>query len=130
MGLIGCILAIMGFIVILGPVLVPLITSCMSSVFVTGLLVLAAPFIWIIDYFCKRQQRRIKIRIDKAMEEGADKGRIYFLNMQYEEAEERQEKLVNFTCTTIALTVFIIIRVFITFQIPEISYSLNRNVNL
>ena len=109
MGLIGCILAIIGFIVILGPVLWPLITSCMSSVFVAGLLVLAAPFIWIVDYFCKRQQRRIKISIDKAIEEGGDKGRIYFLNMQYEEAVERQEKLVNFTCTTIALTVFIII---------------------
>ena len=104
MGLIGCILAIIGFIVILGPVLWPLITSCISSVFVTGLMVLAAPFIWIIDYFCKRQQKRIQIQIDKAIEEGADKGRLYFLNMQYEEAEERQEKL-----TTIALTVFTII---------------------
>ena len=109
MGLIGCILAIIGFIVILGPVLWPLITSCISSVFVTGLIVLTAPFIWIIDYFCKRQQRRIKIKIDKAIEEGADKGRLYFLNMQYEEAEERQEKLINFTCTAIALTVFTII---------------------
>ena len=109
MGLIGCILAIIGFIVILVPVLWPLITSCISSVFVTGLMVLAAPFIWIIDYFCKRQQKRIQIKIDKAIDEGADKGRLYFLNMQYEEAEERQEKLINFTCTAIALTVFIII---------------------
>ena len=109
MGLIGCILAIIGFIVILGPVLWPLITSCISSVFVTGLMVLAAPLIWIIDYFCKRQQKRIQIKIDKAIDEGADKGRLYFLNMQYEEAEERQEKLINFTCTAIALTVFIII---------------------
>ena len=107
MGLIGCILAIIGFIVILGPVLWPLITSCISSVFVTGLMVLAAPFIWIIDYLCKRQQKRIQI--DKAIEEGADKGRLYFLNMQYEEAEERQEKLINFTVTTIASTVFTII---------------------
>ena len=109
MGLIGCILAIIGFIVILGPALWPLITSCFSGVFVTALLVLAAPFIWIIDYFCKRQQKRIQIKIDKAIEEGADKGRLYFLNMQYEEVEERQEKLINFTCTAIALTVFIII---------------------
>ena len=109
MGLIGCILAIIGFIVILGPVLWTLITSCISSVFVTGLMVLAAPFIWIIDYFCKRQQKRIQIQIDKAIEEGADKCRLYFLNMQYEEAEERQEKLINFTVTTIALTVFTII---------------------
>lgn len=109
MGLIGCILAIIGFIVILGPALWPLITSCISSVFVTGLLVLAAPFIWIIDYFCERQQKRIKIQIDKAIENSADKGRIYFLNMQYEEAKERQEKLIRFTCTTIALTIFVLI---------------------
>lgn len=109
MGLIGSILVIIGFIVIIGPALWPLITSCISSVFVTGLIVLAAPFIWIIDYFCERQQKKIMIQINKATEEGADKGRIYFLNMQYKEAEERQEKLVKFTCTTIALTCFILI---------------------
>ena len=109
MELIFSLIAIIGFIVILGPGLWPLITSCFSGVFVTALLVLAAPFIWIIDYFCKRQQKRIQIKIDKAIDEGADKGRLYFLNMQYEEAKERQEKLINFTCTAIALTVFIII---------------------
>ena len=49
------------------------------------------------------------MQIDKAIEDGADQGRLYALNMQYKEAEERQERLIRFTCTTIALTIFVLI---------------------
>ena len=97
------------FVVVAGPALWSLATTYITGAIATGLVVLTAPVMWIILYFCDRQQKRIQMQIDKAIEDGADQGRLYFLNMQYEEAKERQERLIRFTCTTIALTIFVLI---------------------
>lgn len=97
------------FVVVAGPALWSLATTYITGAIAAGLVVLTAPVMWIILYFCERQQKRIQMQIDKAIEDGADQGRLYALNMQYKEAEERQEKLIRFTCTTIALTIFVLI---------------------
>ena len=109
MQLIHGLIMLIVFIVVAGPALWSLAITYVAGAFAAGLIVLTAPLMWIILYFCERQQNKIQAQIEKATEEGADKGRIYILNMRYKEAEERQEKLINFTCTAIALTVFIII---------------------
>lgn len=97
------------FVVVAGPALWSLATTYITGAIAAGLVVLTAPVMWIILYFCERQQKRIQMQIDKAIEDGADQGRLYALNMQYKEAEERQERLIRFTCTTIALTIFVLI---------------------
>lgn len=97
------------FVVVAGPALWSLATTYITAAIAAGLVVLTAPVMWIILYFCERQQKRIQMQIDKAIEDGADQGRLYALNMQYKEAEERQERLIRFTCTTIALTIFVLI---------------------
>ena len=97
------------FVVVAGPALWSLATTYITGAIAAGLVVLTAPVMWIILYFCERQQKRIQLQIDKAIEDGADQGRLYALNMQYKEAEERQERLIRFTCTTIALTIFVLI---------------------
>lgn len=97
------------FVVVAGPALWSLATTYITGAIAAGLVVLSAPVMWIILYFCERQQKRIQMQIDKAIEDGADQGRLYALNMQYKEAEERQERLIRFTCTTIALTIFVLI---------------------
>lgn len=97
------------FVVVAGPALWSLATTYITGAIAAGLVVLTAPVMWIILYFCERQQKRIQLQIDKAIKDGDDQGRLYALNMQYKEAEERQERLIRFTCTTIALTIFVLI---------------------
>ena len=109
MQLIHGLIMLIVFVVVAGPALWSLATTYITGAIVAGLVVLTAPVMWIILYFCERQQKRIQMQIDKAIEDGADQGRLYALNMQYKEAEERQERLIRFTCTTIALTIFVLI---------------------
>ena len=105
------------FIVAFGPILISWASTCITAAITTCLIVISAPFMWVILYFCERQQKRIQLQLDKAIEEGADKGRIYFLNMQYKEAEEREERLTKFTCSTLVLTLFTIVGVWIVMSI-------------
>lgn len=109
MQLIHGLIMLIVFVVVAGPALWSLATTYITGAIAAGLVVLTAPVMWIILYFCERQQKRIQMQIDKAIEDGADQGRLYALNMQYKEAEERQERLIRFTCTTIALTIFVLI---------------------
>ena len=109
MQLIHGLIMLIVFVVVAGPALWSLATTYITAAIAAGLVVLTAPVMWIILYFCERQQTRIQMQIDKAIEDGADQGRLYALNMQYKEAEERQERLIRFTCTTIALTIFVLI---------------------
>lgn len=109
MQLIHGLIMLIVFVVVAGPALWSLATTYITAAIAAGLVVLTAPVMWIILYFCERQQKRIQMQIDKAIEDGADQGRLYALNMQYKEAEERQERLIRFTCTTIALTIFVLI---------------------
>ena len=109
MQLIHGLIMLIVFVVVAGPALWSLATTYITGAIAAGLVVLTAPVMWIILYFCDRQQKRIQMQIDKAIEDGADQGRLYALNMQYKEAEERQERLIRFTCTTIALTIFVLI---------------------
>lgn len=117
MQLIHGLIMLIVFVVVAGPALWSLATTYITGAIAAGLVVLTAPVMWIILYFCERQQKRIQLQIDKAIEDGADQGRLYALNMQYKEAEERQEKLTKFTCTTVALTVFTLISVRIALSI-------------
>ena len=108
MQLIHGLIMLIVFVVVAGPALWSLATTYITGAIAAGLVVLTAPVMWIILYFCERQQKMIQMQIDKAIEDGADQGRLYALNMQYKEAEERQERLIRFTCTTIALTIFVL----------------------
>ena len=117
MQLIHGLIMLIVFIVVAGPALWSLAIIYVAGAFAAGLIVLTAPLMWIILYFCERQQNKIQAQIEKATEEGAYKGRIYILNMRYKEAEERQEKLTNITCTTVALTAFTVACLWIAMSI-------------
>ena len=86
MQLIHGLIMLIVFVVVAGPTLWSLATTYITGAIAAGLVVLTAPVMWIILYFCERQQKRIQLQIDKAIEDGADQGRLYALNMQYKEA--------------------------------------------
>ena len=100
-------------LVMFGPALCSLLGTLFSNILFVILLIISAPILGVIANHYDNKLNRLKAEIDMATQQGEDNRRLFMLNLNYQECEERREKVMSTTICIITVSAIIMFYIFI-----------------